>query len=159
MGTLSASNHMESSVILRKSNKIYRLGFVGIYMDSGPTDLFIGFILYVLFCSVFFCAYRPLVVNKREDTWLRVQFAQGLLRLPLSMTREPQVFSAIAYQLKRKKTAGGKFKHNWTLPTHISSSSKGSRFAYCELCAKHLTVFHGGMNESRKEKGIGRRKD
>ena len=53
-------------------------------------------------------------------------------------------------QKKRKTTSGGKFKHSWNLPKFISSSSKGARYAYCQLCAKHFTVSHGGINDIKR---------
>ena len=34
------------------------------------------------------------------------------------------IFSDCPPVEKKKRIADGKFKHNWTLPTHISSSSK-----------------------------------
>ena len=58
---------------------------------------------------------------------------------------------------KRKRTSpiesgksAGRFKHNWSLPRHIASSSKGCRFAYCRLCDKHSTVSHGGFNDAKR---------
>ena len=51
---------------------------------------------------------------------------------------------------KKRKTSGGKFKHSWNLPKFISSSSKGARYAYCQLCAKHFTVSHGGINDIKR---------
>ena len=45
---------------------------------------------------------------------------------------------------KGKSTAGtGKFKSSWCLPPHITASSKGSRFAYC----------NGGLNDIKRHVG------
>ena len=49
-------------------------------------------------------------------------------------------------QKKRKSVSGVKFKPSWILPKFVSSSTKGARYAYCQLCAKHFTVSHGGIN-------------
>ena len=46
--------------------------------------------------------------------------------------------------------SAGRFKHNWSLPRHIASGSKGCRFAYCRLCDKHFTVSHGGFNDVKR---------
>lgn len=54
---------------------------------------------------------------------------------------------------KRLKTSGTKkvstckFKRGWTLPQHISSSSKGD---YCRLCSSHFSVAHGGFNDVKR---------
>ena len=60
-----------------------------------------------------------------------------------SLTRPPA-------RKKKRPQSAGKFKYNWSLPSHICSSSKGSRFAYCKLCAKHFTVSHGGYNDVQR---------
>ena len=52
--------------------------------------------------------------------------------------------------LKRLKTSNCKFKRSWTLPQHISSSSKGDTFAYCRLCSSHFSVAHGGFNDVKR---------
>ena len=41
----------------------------------------------------------------------------------------------------------GKFKSSWRLPPHITSSSKGSRFASCKLYASNFCISHGDLND------------
>ena len=55
---------------------------------------------------------------------------------------------------KGKSTAGtGKFKSSWRLPPHITASSKGSRFAYCKVCASNFCISHGGLNDIKRHVG------
>ena len=51
---------------------------------------------------------------------------------------------------KKSAKSAGRFKHNWSLPRHIASSSKGCRFAYCRLCDKHFPISHGGFNDVKR---------
>ena len=51
---------------------------------------------------------------------------------------------------KKRKSITGKFKHSWNLPPYICESSKGSMFAYCQLCSSHFTVSHGGLNDVKR---------
>ena len=39
----------------------------------------------------------------------------------------------------------GKFRSTWHLSSHITASTKKSRYAYCKLCNSHFTVSHGGL--------------
>ena len=42
----------------------------------------------------------------------------------------------------------GKFRSNWYLSSHITASTKGSRYACCKLCNSLFTVSHGGLNHN-----------
>ena len=47
-----------------------------------------------------------------------------------------------------KKVSVCKFKRSWSLPQHITFSSKGDSFAYCRLCSSHFSVSHAGLTTS-----------
>ena len=49
-----------------------------------------------------------------------------------------------------KKVSVCKFKRSWSLPQHITFSSKGDSFAYCRLCSSHFSVSHGGFNDVKR---------
>ena len=49
-----------------------------------------------------------------------------------------------------KKVSVCKFKRSWSLPQHITFSSKGDSFAYCRLCSSHFSVSHGGFNNVKR---------
>lgn len=52
------------------------------------------------------------------------------------------------------QAGGGHFKPSWKLLNGITSSTKGSKYAYCKLCFKHFGVTHGGFNDiTRHVKG------
>ena len=49
-----------------------------------------------------------------------------------------------------KKATVCKFERSWSLPQHITSSSKGDTFAYCCLCSSHFSVSHGGFYDVKR---------
>ena len=51
---------------------------------------------------------------------------------------------------KRKISGTGHFKSSWSLPQFITSSTKGTKFAYCKLCYCHFSVSHGGINDIKR---------
>ena len=51
---------------------------------------------------------------------------------------------------KKRRISVCKFKHSWSLPAHISPSSKGASFAYCRLCSSHFSISHGGFNDIKR---------
>ena len=93
----SASKHTESPVIYGKMIKFTDYGFVALCTDTGPTDLYIGSLLFS-----FFSAYKPHANNCKKGTWRRVRLALVLPRLPLAMKRELQVFERLPTCKKKK---------------------------------------------------------
>lgn len=43
------------------------------------------------------------------------------------------------------RSGTGKFRSTWHLSSHITASTKKSRYAYCKLCNSHFTDSHGGL--------------
>ena len=43
----------------------------------------------------------------------------------------------------------GRFRKGWNLPRFIAASTKGDKFAYCQLCSKNFMVSHSGFSDIR----------
>ena len=51
---------------------------------------------------------------------------------------------------KRPTAKGsGRFRKGWNLPRFIAASTKGDKFAYCQLCSKNFMVMvsHSGFSD------------
>ena len=56
-----------------------------------------------------------------------------------------------AREEKRPKAKGsGRFRKSWNLPRFITASTKGDKFAYCQLCSKNFMVSHSGFSDIRR---------
>lgn len=49
--------------------------------------------------------------------------------------------------------ASGHFKTSWKLPACIISSTKGSKYVFCNLCLRHFRVSHGELNNVTRHVG------
>ena len=62
--------------------------------------------------------------------------------------KRPKVPKAKPAGHSQDRSGSGKFKKGWSLP-FIVASTRGGKFAYCRLCYRDYSVFHGGRNDAK----------